>query len=836
MSVITSDRIDGVSDGGGGSGGGASGDVQSVATPVTDSSASQVVTGVLVGKDSRLDTTYNQVEATPNGALEVNASNIVTKFREAFETYTPGVKWTEVKGTGDLIYLDGNAASASYLVISKSPFNAGAESTVESISNFKLPMEISLGIHMSQRTVGQEFSFELIDTDTPLADITDLAIASIGQGSTVLNVNTTLPHNLAVGQSIGIRGVSDSRYNYQQLVVSAIPSTTQFLASAGPMATIPTLTLGTRSGEGFVYFRERFARAKNGISQIFENTSATNASMYVCSESGDALPSATIIGNHSVSCGSTASLQLVGSLPRTYAFAPTTEFRVVAQADRVQWSDVSMDSVGQSNNRLGRVQVCPNPDKLYKLRFRAKNQPSLTAPIAEIVSAVKSGTTTATITTATPHGLAVTDYVNVYGIRDQAATSFPNLLAATVVASIVSPTVFTIVIGTAGTVTSYGGYVARCNGGVLMGTQGAIAQVCSTATVANSILSLVGNVAWAGFLIGDTLELYGVRNNTTGADIGLDGTWRVRNIVTTTVELEAVGWTPPASLALTNCGGGVIKRTDFRISFVRMFDFERLRVEPIVRPSGDTASSFPVVIGSMPTTNVAQSGAWNTGKPIPAQVSDIASAALTTTTTTATITPTFGGAYEVNIPVTLVTGTLPTLDVTIEESDDAGTNWYPVYSFPRITATGIYRSPKLNLTGDRLRYVQTVGGTTPSFTRSTNRKQITYSVPEIRQLINRTIILTTLNSVTPNLVGGNTSKVQLVINTGAGATVEAQVQIEGSDDNGVTWVAIDTPLTTVLSTTVQKTVVNINYGLYRARVSTAGTAVTMGYVLLKAYV
>ncbi len=833
MSVITSDRLDGVYDGI--SSGSSGGDTQTIATPVTDASSAQVVTGALIGKDSRLGTTYNQVEATPNGALEVNATNIVTKFREAFETYTPGVKWTEVKGTGDLIYLDGNTSSASYLVISKSPFNTGTESSIETLDNFKMPLELSTGLSLSQRTLGQEFAIDIVDTDTPLADVADLAIASLSQTTTVLTVNTVLPHNYTVGKSIGIRGVLDSRYNYPALVVSAIPSPTQFLATAGPFGTLPSLTLGTRSSEGFVYFRERMGRANNGISQVFENATATNTSFYIRSEKGDALPSGTVAGNQSATIASTASAQLV-NLPYSYAFIPTSEFRMSMQADRTQWYDIPIDNIGQSTNRLIRTQVCPNPDKLYKLRFRAINDKALSVPVAQIVSAVKTGTTTATINTDIAHNLTTTDYVNIYGVRDQVATAFPNLAVATQVASIVSPTSFTIVIGTAATVTSYGGYVARVQGGNLMSGLGAIAQVGATATVVNSVLSFVGNVAWAGLLIGDTVELYGVRANLTGADLGLNGTWRIRNIVTTTLELEAVGWTPPVTLALTNCGGGVIKRTDLRISFVRLFDYDRLRIEALNRPSGDSAGGMPVNIQASATLSTTMSGVWNTGISVPLIVADVASAALTTTTTTAAITPASGGAYEVNIPVTVVTGTNPTLDVTIEESDDTGTNWYPVYSFPRITATGIYRSPKITLTGNRLRYVQTVSGTTPSFTRAINRLQHQIQVPEFRQLINRTIVLTTLNSVTPNLVGGNTKNVQLIVNTGAGATVEAQVQLEGSDDNGVTWVAIDTPLTTVLSSTVQKTVLDINYGLYRARVSSAGTGVTMGYVLVKAFV
>jgi hypothetical protein len=104
-------------------------------------------------------------------------------------------------------------------------------------------------------------------------------------------------------------------------------------------------------------------------------------------------------------------------------------------------------------------------------------------------------------------------------------------------------------------------------------------------------------------------------------------------------------------------------------------------------------------------------------------LTDVASAAITTTATTGAFTPTVGTSYEVNIPVTVVTGTSPTMQVNIEESDDSGTNWFVVYQFPIITATGMYRSPVLNLIGNRVRYVQTITGTTPSFTRSINRIQ-----------------------------------------------------------------------------------------------------------------
>jgi hypothetical protein len=220
----------------------------------------------------------------------------------------------------------------------------------------------------------------------------------------------------------------------------------------------------------------------------------------------------------------------------------------------------------------------------------------------------------------------------------------------------------------------------------------------------------------------------------------------------------------------------------------------------------------------------------------PGIIADLSSSALTSTTTTSAFTPTFGTCYSVNIVVTSVSGSFATMDVAIEESDDSGTNWFKVYDFPRITLGGAYRSPIMRLTGNRVRYVQTVGGTSPSFTRSINRLQSSTNNEAVRQLINRTIVLTTLNSTTPSLDTRDCgNRAQLVVNVGAITTTAPAIQLEGSDDNGDSWYSIGAPLTAVASSTVQQTVVDINAALMRARISTAGVGVTAGYVMIKAH-
>lgn len=528
--------------------------------------------------------------------------NVTGKFREAFEAYDPvaGDKWVESKGSGDLVFVDGNAVAASYLVVSKSPLNPATVTEIETVARFRMPVEMSIGMSMSQRTLGQEFSIEMV-SDAEVAPVPDIQIASISQATTTLTINTTLPHGLVPGKRIGVKGVPDSRLNYQALVVASIPSPTQITCTAGPMGNVPNVTAGPFTS-GSVYFRSALGFADNGTGMIFENTTATNASFYVRSESGDALPTSQVLGNHSATIGTTVSVQAINT-PYTYAFQPTNEYRLALMADRVQWTDVAVDAFAASNNRVTRTQVVPSPESTYKLRIRATNNDSLTVPVAQIVSVSKAGGTTATIVFDRPHGLTVTDVFVAYGVRD--TVNFASLAAATAIASVVDANTITAVWGASATATSYGGYAAKVQGANLMSALGQGAVVCSTASVTTGILTLVGNTNWGGLLVGENVEAIGVRSAVGGASLGVDGAYRVRNVVATVLELERIdGGVMPADFANTNCGGTVIKRTDLRISFARIFDFERERVEISARPAGDVAGATPVSVQNVPAVTV----------------------------------------------------------------------------------------------------------------------------------------------------------------------------------------------------------------------------------------
>jgi hypothetical protein len=73
---------------------------------------------------------------------------------------------------------------------------------------------------------------------------------------------------------------------------------------------------------------------------------------------------------------------------------------------------------------------------------------------------------------------------------------------------------------------------------------------------------------------------------------------------------------------------------------------------------------------------------------------------------------------RLDLVITAVSGTTPTLDVAIQTSADGSTGWTTIASFAQQTATttGVH---KIFGPCDRyIRYSSTIGGTTPSFTYS----------------------------------------------------------------------------------------------------------------------
>jgi hypothetical protein len=760
--------------------------------------------------------------ATENGALAVG--NGVKKFRDGFADLAQGaapdsviwdVSWTD-QGSSS-VGRAGDAQGSSYMKISMCPITPGSEFVMTTKRSFKFPMRFINMLSLSQRIIGQEFEVSIVGVDgvgaitalTPKSDLSILGTVTIA--SNVATINFASAHGLKTSDRVLLVGNTERRLNVGPVSVTVVTAT---------QITVPcALANGTYTAGGVVRWADPLAYAKNGAGLLHENATATNAT-FLTRRNGF---NTRLLNSTIVTTANAANVALADP------FNATSMNLVIANQEEFTVMPRSPDAVAAPSNALKWHQGLPDEELEYKIRIRAKNLDNMTRPVARITAISKTGTTTATVTTDVAHGLATTDFVQIYGVRD--ITNFPNLTALTAVASIVSPTQFTIVIGSASTTSSAGGAVFLNQGSVL--APGISAINVQSISRTNNILALVGTGTWTGFLPGETIHLYGCDATSMGL---YDGAYKVLRIATTTLELESVG----SDFGTINCSGAVMRRTDFRIHAVSEIEHTRHIVElSNSQGSNDVSKAVPVRVnaidgGTITTvstvtavTTVAAVTAANLA--LPGTIADVASAALTTTTTTAALTPTFGTAYQVNIPVTAVTGTNPTLDVSIEESTDNGTNWFKVYDFPRITATGFYNSPILRLRGTRVRYVQTVAGTSPSFTRAVNRSQISHAASQIVQLVDRSIVPNTLNSVTPSLLVEGCQDFNILVRCTA-QTGAATLTLQFSHDN-VNWHTTSNTLATIVGFAHAK-VQNEQWKFARLIVSAAGTGVTLGEAMI----
>ena len=214
-----------------------------------------------------------------------------------------------------------------------------------------------------------------------------------------------------------------------------------------------------------------------------------------------------------------------------------------------------------------------------------------------------------------------------------------------------------------------------------------------------------------------------------------------------------------------------------------------------------------------------------------ASVTDIVSAALTTTATSAgvAVTNVQSAAFAVNI--TAVTGTNPTLDVVIQCSVNT-TTWHDIYHFERATASTTLIMPNLELPCAQIRYVRTVGGSSPSFTMSLTRWSKNINGDEHRNFFDRTIVANTINSATPSFWVEGTDAITAIVSSAA-ATTAASFQMEVSAD-GTNFATIGTAVASVANTTTVVFNGPVVTKFARVRVSAAGSGQTLNYVSIQA--
>lgn len=211
-----------------------------------------------------------------------------------------------------------------------------------------------------------------------------------------------------------------------------------------------------------------------------------------------------------------------------------------------------------------------------------------------------------------------------------------------------------------------------------------------------------------------------------------------------------------------------------------------------------------------------------------AQTTDIGSAAITTTQTSANITMANIQACSFAVYVTAITGAGAAMDVQVQETMN-GTDYYTIYTFERITATGQYYSPTIKLSGSGLRYIRTISGTTPSVTNSLNRIGRQGQAETVRRFINRTIDANTLNSNTGSFFCDGVEDFNLAVRCTA-QTTAATIALEFSLD-GTNWFTSSATLTTAVGVAHAR-IDNQQWKFVRAIVTAAGTGITLGDVTI----
>lgn len=493
---------------------------------------------------------------------------------------------------GDLVTRKSTSNGQVITALSLNPLTEDTESNITLDVPITQPASVEFEASMSQRVRHDLATVCLFADDaTGPKDLpADIQINTIYQSSatagvaynavagTVLTIVLNAPFQGYLSDWIHVYGLVDNRFNYPNLTVNFI-SYDRLTITAGfsDEAALPSLaaTYSPGAGTAFIKHYNNLGGATNGFGMRFTSTTSTSAALVSIFGGNDVQISGTLNGDHRVTIGTSNPIYNAGVNGQVEIRA-TTRYRLEGRPTEAAWLDKTTDSIGSIFfPRLSRTSVKPAIQAQLRPRFRGYCPKSMTRPIAEIVSISKTGTTTGTVNTALPHGLVTGNYVTIKGVRDQ--TNFANF-ATPVAVTVVTPTQFTLVIGSAVTATSYGGAVILTNGGV--DQPGLLAQVVQNAqvilgtTTVPDQLILTGSASWStgvGVMnIGDYVEVYGVRDNATGADIGVDGTWEVGMISTTLLTLIPVSdvfgvrRSPVVTTQTVAAGGIVIHRTTLR--------------------------------------------------------------------------------------------------------------------------------------------------------------------------------------------------------------------------------------------------------------------------------
>lgn len=506
-----------------------------------------------------------------------------------------------------------------FIELSIDPLTDNHQSVLTHNTKFGAPFTIAAPFAISQRARNSYFTLEAVDLDTSFVNVrTPISIASIAQSTTILTIVLTEPCNLQRDERFHVYGLADSRLNYSNMTVATLSSDRKTItASVADDGTITSLTIAAINNSGYIIEAVSSINNANGLAWRFSGGNASASACILRASGTKPRKSGTLGGADTITTASTASIIGNGGNGQ-FEIRPTSAFELILDRGMASFEDYAVDTSNISSTaRSVYESYSPDTDVQYTPRLRSTSPMSMSRPVAKIVSASKTASTTATITTDNEHGLVVGNVVDLYGIRDQA--NYVNSTGITVV-SIPTPTTFTCVMGTSTTSTVYGGMVVLRNGSLDM--TGRAAQAIQSVSIdTDGILSAVGNATWTGTTVGEYVQLHGIRNATTGADMGLDGAYVLIDLTTTTIKLKAVTGldgvivkdgngmdvTPVLNvLASTNCGGAVIMRTTARMHdmVIQQFNYQAVKIDG--QGTNRLDKAVPVVLAT--SSNVLEAG------------------------------------------------------------------------------------------------------------------------------------------------------------------------------------------------------------------------------------
>ena len=600
--------------------------------------------------------------------------------------------------TGDQVRFEGNSQGSRYAIMSRSSTNKSTISSLKSRDSFTSPTRIGMGLSISQRINGEAFIVEAV----PVDDQGNF----IGGDAGMFGPYTVLTGAASSGSNVTFKTATDAEFVFDDWVCLYDFTDTRLcvfgrisgVVDPRTFAVTAEQSLGTITwvgGTGKVCKVNLSGTATDSMGFMASGPTTSNAYFFSKSEDSPILCSAY------TSFGSSWSVE---SVPSTQAYSsnkqPRYNTEMMMTMDAVKLNVTNTDSTGNVVMSSRRTQNIPGLEKNYGIRIKSISLPNA-MPAIEIVSVTKTGTTTATVVTRTPHGLLTGAYVRAYGSND--STNFPNVTAETAIA-VTNTTTFTMVWGGAATATTYGGIIKPVHAGMVTGIQTASVR-CSSWKNGRLWLGLSASTS---ITVGETVRLQGLA--TSGGVQSGEGRWKVIAVNPTISSSDATfnstatvvvsdtdkfapgqlvtGANVPASAQVSSIGSGqitlsaattatgpsmtlnlvglllepldgqtgtnatrmdvragggaLVKETDLCLHFIRSLDHTRIPVEVTSgHQHSDNASSVPVFInGGTTSANVTESAL------ISPSTSSITSAATTNATS---IKTSAGNIYAMSV-------------------------------------------------------------------------------------------------------------------------------------------------------------------------------------------